>query len=259
MFGGPSAPLSIEHPVAICDRGKHEARDEPGESLQEASTMADPKQRTGETRERSRSQTQGIQRSGSGIQRRSFPSLFSLTPNEFFRMSPFGLMRRFAEERDRNFWGWGTPARGISEEEIAWTPSVEIRESGNNLVIAADLPGLSEDDVKVEATEDGLVIQGERTQEESKEEGGVQRSERSYGRFYRLIALPEGAKIDEAKASFNNGGLRFSLLIKQRRQRGVCRSRGLATRLTSIAKEQQRTAAGTTFQPSLNIHIFCFG
>jgi HSP20 family protein len=170
--------------------------------------MAEPiKQRTEtQTREGSRSQTQGVQRSGGAIERQlGFPSLSSLTPNEFFRMNPFGLMRRFAEEMDRNFWGWGAPVRGVSEEEMAWTPSVEIRQSGNNLVIAADLPGLSENEVKVEATEDGLVIQGERTQEKTEREGEVRRSERRYGRFYRLIPLPEGAKIDEAKANFIMG------------------------------------------------------
>ena len=184
--------------------------------------MAQTKQRTEDTQTHDVGQTQGIQRSSRGsIERRlGFPSLFSLTPNEFFRISPFGLMRRFAEEMDRNFWGWeGAPARGVSEEQIAWTPSVEIRQSGNNLVIAADLPGLSEKDVKVEATEDGLVIQGERTQERSEEEGGVQRSERSYGRFYRLIALPEGAKIDEAKANFNNGVLEVTIPVPESQQK----------------------------------------
>jgi len=134
-------------------------------------------------------------------------------------MSPFDLMRRFAEQMDRNFWGWGAPVRGVSEEEIAWTPSIEIRQSGNNLVIAADLPGLSENDVRVEASEDGLVIQGERTQEKTEEEGGVRRSERSYGRFYRLIPLPEGAKIDEAKANFNNGVLEVTIPVPESQQK----------------------------------------
>lgn len=121
---------------------------------------------------------------------------------------------------DRNFWGWGgIPARGISEEEIAWTPSVEVRQSGNNLVISADLPGLSENDVKLEVTEDGLLIQGERTQEYSENEGGVQRSERSYGRFYRLIPLPGGAKIDEAQANFNNGVLEVTIPTPQSEQK----------------------------------------
>jgi HSP20 family protein len=78
---------------------------------------------------------------------------------------------------------------------------------------------LSENDIKVEATEDGLVIQGERTQEESQEEGGLQRRERSYGRFYRLIALSEGPKIDEAKAAFNNGVLEVTIPVLESQQK----------------------------------------
>lgn len=178
------------------------------------------------SREGSRtSGSQGIQRSsGGGMERQpGFPSLFSLTPSDFFRIGPFELMRRFAEEMDRNFWGWGrVPARGVPEEEIVWTPAVEVRQSGNNLVVSADLPGLSENDVKVEASEDGLLIQGERTRERTEEEGGVQRSERSYGRFTRMIALPEGAKIADAKATFNNGVLEVTVpvpgLEQKRRQ-----------------------------------------
>jgi HSP20 family protein len=84
---------------------------------------------------------------------------------------------------------------------------VEVLQSGNNLVIHADLPGLSENDVKVEATDEGLVIQGERRREHTSEEGGWRHSERVYGRFYRLIPLPESAKIEETKANFRNGVL----------------------------------------------------
>jgi HSP20 family protein len=84
---------------------------------------------------------------------------------------------------------------------------MEVRQSGNNLVIQADLPGLSENDVKVEATAEGLVISGERKQERTSEEGGWHHTERVYGRFYRLIPLPENAKLEEAKANFRNGVL----------------------------------------------------
>jgi len=69
------------------------------------------------------------------------------------------------------------------------------------------LPGLTENDVKVEAMDEGLVLQGERKQEHTSDEGGWHRSERIYGRFHRLIPLPEGAKTDEAKADFKNGVL----------------------------------------------------
>ncbi len=81
----------------------------------------------------------------------------------------------------------------------------------NELVIRADLPGLSKDDVKVDVTEDAVTIQGERKREHEEEKGGVYRSERSYGSFSRVIALPEGAMTDQAKASFKDGVLEITM------------------------------------------------
>ena len=143
------------------------------------------------------------------------PSIFSVSPGEFFTMSPVTLMRRFAEDIDRAFSGLGRRERGGLEQEFNWMPAVEVRQSGNNLIVHADLPGLSENDVKVEVTEDGLVIEGERKQEQTGEERGYHVSERVYGRFYRLIPLPEGAKVDEAKASFRNGVLEVNIPVPE--------------------------------------------
>jgi HSP20 family protein len=143
------------------------------------------------------------------------PSIFSVSPGEFFTMSPITLMRRFTEDIDRAFSGLGRRERGGLEQEFNWAPAVEVRQSGNNLIVHADLPGLTENDVKVEATEDGLVIEGERKQEQTGEERGLHVSERVYGRFYRLIPLPEGAKVEEAKANFRNGVLEVNIPVPE--------------------------------------------
>ncbi|MER3423483.1 MAG: hypothetical protein C4293_09870, partial [Nitrospiraceae bacterium] len=114
------------------------------------------------------------------------PSLFSLTPREFFSASPFELMRRFSEEMDRMFESmspWRLPARAGT---AVWSPPIDIYERDGNLVVSAELPGLSKEDVKVEATPEGLILEGERKQEREERRGGVYRSERSYGRFYRM-------------------------------------------------------------------------
>jgi HSP20 family protein len=156
--------------------------------------------------ERTEGRARGMERYQQG---RYTPSVFSVSPGEFFTMSPITLMRRFTEDIDRAFGLRSGSTRGDFSElqDISWIPPVEVRQSGNNLVIHADLPGLSENDVKVEATDEGLVIQGERRREQTSEEGGWRHSERVYGRFYRLIPLPESAKIEETKANFRNGVL----------------------------------------------------
>lgn len=185
---------------------------------------------SGTTRQRSneslseRETQRGSQGQGgpSGIQRRGgyMPSVFSLAPRDFFTTSPLGLMRRFADEMDRVFSNLGAPGTRTSRgEELTWMPVVEVRESGNNLIVSAELPGVTEKDVQVEATPEGLIIQGERQQEYSGEEGGIQRSERTYGRFWRLIPLPEGANVDEAKANFENGVLQITIPIPESQQK----------------------------------------
>lgn len=203
------------------------------------------------------SQSTAMQTSGGGVQgwqggglarRGSWtPSLFSLSPRDFLSASPFQLMRRFSEEMDRAFEDWGL-SRGWGfggSETGVWSPAVEVFERDNNLVVRAELPGMSKDDVKVEMTTDGLIIQGERKRESEENGEGWYRSERSYGQFYRRIPLPEGANADQVKAQFENGVLEVALPVpeSQRRRRSIpigdAKEAGGAR-----AGEQKQTASG---------------
>jgi HSP20 family molecular chaperone IbpA/Arc/MetJ-type ribon-helix-helix transcriptional regulator len=123
-------------------------------------------------------------------------------------------------------------------------PAVEVRERDGNLVVSAELPGLNKDDVKVEVTGDGLVIQGERKREQEEERGGVHRSERSYGSFYRSIPLPEGANIEQAKAQFNNG-----VLVHSRRP-----VRSPSKRVTSVSLSARKRASKLQKRPELLVN-----
>jgi HSP20 family protein len=136
------------------------------------------------------------------------------------RPTPFRMLERFADEMDRVFedFGFGglrsrQSGRGfgfLSGEEM-WTPQVEIFDRNGELVIRADLPGLTKDDVKVDVTDNQLTIEGERQRQHEEEREGVYRSERSYGKFYRVIPLPEGVIADQAKATFRNGVLEIAM------------------------------------------------
>jgi HSP20 family protein len=124
------------------------------------------------------------------------------------------MMRRFADEMDRMFEDFSFPAigrfgRSTGMERFA--PQVDIFERDGKLVVRADLPGMNKEDVNVEVTDDAIVIQGERRYEHEENQEGVYRSERSYGRFYREIPLPEGAKAENATANFRNGVLEITL------------------------------------------------
>jgi HSP20 family protein len=171
------------------------------------------------------------------------PSMFALSPSAVLSMNPFELMRRFTDELDRAFEGFGL-AGGAGEMEM-WTPSVEVFERDNNLVVRAELPGLDKDDVNVELTDDGLVIKGERKRESEERLEGGYRSEIEYGRFCRLIPLPEGVNMDQAQARMNNGVLEVAIPAAEarrpRRSIPVETGGGQATR---TASEQAQTVTG---------------
>jgi len=173
---------------------------------------------------------QAMQRRGEGQQtemaRRggSMPSMFNMNPLDMLRTSPFALMRRLTEEMDHYFaqLGMGGGGQGMAAAGSGlFAPPVEVVERDGTLMVRADLPGLTKDDVRVEITEDVLTIEGERRSEhEERQEGGVVRSERSYGRFRRQIPLPEGVNPDQATASFKDGVLEVSMPAPQRQARG---------------------------------------
>jgi len=85
--------------------------------------------------------------------------------------------------------------------------------------VTAELPGLKKEDVKVELTEDALIIQGERKQEHKEDHEGFHRWERSYGQFYRSIPLPEEAKTDQAKAELTDGVLKVSVPVAETKKK----------------------------------------
>lgn len=149
------------------------------------------------------------------------------------RSEPFSLLNRFADEMGRLFGDFG-PGRsllspfagrgfapvGFGEISSAvWSPQIEVFEREGQLIVRADLPGLSKDDVKIHITDDQLIIEGERRQEREENEGGFYRSERSYGSFYRSIPLPEGVSDEDVKASFRDGVLEITMPVSKREQR----------------------------------------
>jgi HSP20 family protein len=135
---------------------------------------------------------------------------------------PFAFMRRFAEEMEQLFDGvnlrkdWLTNALAGDLSAGMWSPQTEMMERDGRLIIRADLPGLTKDDVEVEITDDAITIEGERRGEKDEKGEGFYRSERSYGKFYRRLPLPQGVDAKDASATFNNGVLEIDLPAPRR-------------------------------------------
>jgi len=135
------------------------------------------------------------------------------SPSEFFSNNPFAVMRRFRDEMDRAFsHAFGQETGGSKGR---WFPAIEVKQENGKLKVHAELPGLKPEDVKVEVTNDSLIIQGERKFEHEENKKGVFRSERQYGQFYRQVPLPEGTNAEEANAEFKNGVLEVTLPVSE--------------------------------------------
>lgn len=91
------------------------------------------------------------------------------------------------------------------EYRRAWTPACDVYETDKEIVVKANLPGVSKDNVEVIVTEDAITIKGQAKEETEVKEKNYYRRELNYGAFQRVIPLPVAVKSDEAKATFKDG------------------------------------------------------
>lgn len=173
----------------------------------------------------------GREQSTRDVARERLPQVYQYAAG--LAASPFGLMRRFADDMDRLLQDFGFNQNAFSSPLAAsrdlwktqaargaWSPQIETFRRGDNLVVRADLPGLKREDVKIEVDNDVLTISGERSTEHEEKRDDYYSSERSYGRFYRAIPLPEGIKADDTQASFRDGVLEVSIPVPRERVAG---------------------------------------
>jgi HSP20 family protein len=163
--------------------------------------------------ERSVAQKSSEQSQSTVMQRRE-PETSALGLPQMF-LDPFSIFRSMFEDMNRMMTQFG---RGNIPGAAAhvWAPVIELERRDGQFVVTAELPGVEEADITAEVVDDSLIIQGERklTREE-KETGGLRRSERLYGRFYRQIPLPEGVDTSKVEARINNGVLEVTFPLTE--------------------------------------------
>jgi HSP20 family protein len=117
------------------------------------------------------------------------------------------MERLFDEMVGRGLW------RDTEERPLRgnWVPAINILEREDAMVITADLPGLSAEDVEVTVEEGTLSLRGERRLEEAGEGEIYHRVERLYGVFERTFTLPNSIDVDKIEARFNNGEMVLTL------------------------------------------------
>jgi HSP20 family protein len=124
------------------------------------------------------------------------------------RWEPARELQTLQHEVNRLFGSvFDVPTGGGNGGSRRWIPAMDLVEEGDHYVLRADLPGLSEGDVKVELEDNVLTISGERKSEHEERREGYYRVERASGQFSRALTLPEGVDPDSIEAHFKNGVL----------------------------------------------------
>lgn len=132
---------------------------------------------------------------------------------------PMKMLLQASEQMDKVLGGFF----GHADESTAggWTPLIETAQQEDRFSITAELPGVRREDLSIDVGTDRITIAGERRRSPTPQaQAGVQRSERAYGRFCRVIALPPGADVEQAAASLRDGLLEVTMPVVQHRPQG---------------------------------------
>ena len=127
------------------------------------------------------------------------------------------------DEMDRMFEGffrrgWLRPFHetwpewaALEERVGVRAPRVEVIDHEAEVVVRAEMPGSTREELQVELTGELLTIKGEKRREEKAEKGQVLQSEIAYGAFTRTMKLPPGLDLEHVKAEFKDGILEVHL------------------------------------------------
>lgn len=97
------------------------------------------------------------------------------------------------------------------DSSSSWAPTVDIFERGDNLVLRAEIAGLSKDDVEISVENNMLTLRGERKREAEFNEQDAYHLERSFGVFTRSFNLPKTVDMDRISATYENGVLELKI------------------------------------------------
>jgi HSP20 family protein len=162
------------------------------------------------------------------------------------RWEPARELATIQGEMNRLFNTFFEPANGANGSTTGprrWIPAMDLVETGEDFVLRADLPGLSENDVNIELEDNVLTISGERKAEHEERKEGYYRVERASGSFSRTLTLPEGVDPERVQASFDRGVLEVRIpKPEQRKPRKVTISAGGGAPTTIEASENTESS-----------------
>lgn len=155
------------------------------------------------------------------------------------RYDPFRELRSLQDELNRVF----NPGAHGSEDTVrgTWSPSVDVFEAEDKIVIEAELAGLKPEEVDVSIENNVVTIKGERKFERKEQKENYHRIERSYGSFTRSFTLPRSVVTEETSADFDHGVLKVTLPKREEAKARKIEIKG-ANAVAANAGEQAKAA-----------------
>lgn len=123
---------------------------------------------------------------------------------DLIRWDPRDDFLRLRDEVNRLF---DLPFRLWGREGGPWQPSIDVYETGDEVVVKAELPGIAPEDIDLRVTEEAVSLKGEMRQDQEERREGFYRRERRLGSFYRVVPLPAPVEPQKARATFRHGVL----------------------------------------------------
>ncbi len=129
------------------------------------------------------------------------------------RWDPFRDLLSLQERMNRLFEDSLSRTKHPDEDILSasWTPLVDIYETDTHVVMKAELPGMSKEDISVEVKENMLILMGERKFQKNVKEENYHRLERNYGKFQRAFTLPFEVDRSKIEAHYRDGVLEVTL------------------------------------------------
>lgn len=118
------------------------------------------------------------------------------------RTSSFDGLRKEVEKLFDDFSRFRLP-----DVSAGLVPDMDMHETDKEVTLSLELPGVDEKDIDISVSGQSIAISGEKKAEKETKDGGVHRSERSYGLFSRSVSLPFRIDGDKVEATFARGVL----------------------------------------------------
>ena len=126
------------------------------------------------------------------------------------RFDPFRDLRNMEETMNRLWRTVGEAASGREGLE-SWNIAIDVVQKPDEILVNASLPGVKPEDIDITIDDNVLTLKAERQDEHKEEDTRYLVRERSYGRYYRALRLPDTVDVNKVKSSYEGGVLTISL------------------------------------------------